>query len=294
MQETGNNHIIYEAATNLIDETFDVSQSESYHLSIQTGPEGLSFCIFNVVIGKYVVLRHYPFVFGNTDALTDICKNIFENDDLLSLKYKSSCHLRISPRCTLVPAKLHNPEDNEAVFRFNHGWKAGENIRQNHIQVAGLYNIFPYPKNLISLLQQYQPAIVFSHHATPFIDSIVAESFSSAKMNVALYSYSDFIDIIIAKAKKILFYNTFEINTPEDTVYYLAGVLNLFDTKLASVKLQYAGNIDNMPANIKIADKYVARIAECEALDTVTYSHYITRRLRTHFIHLFNLYKCVS
>ncbi|MDR0349914.1 MAG: DUF3822 family protein [Tannerella sp.] len=293
MQETGNNHIACEATTNLIDETFDVSQSESYHLSIQTGTEGLSFCIFNVVIGKYVVLRHYPFSFENTDILSDVCRSIFENDDLLSLKYKSCRHLWISPRCTLMPVGLYDANDIETIFRFNHGWEAGESIRQNQITSVGLYNIFSCPGNLISLIQQYQPAITFFHHATSFIDTMAAESLSSARLNIAMFYYSGFIDIIIAKTKKILFYNTFEINSPEDTVYYLAGVLNLFDTKISSVKLQYAGNADEMPANIRIVNKYVARVVEREAPDTVTYSHYMTKQLRIRFSHLFNLYKCV-
>lgn len=293
MPETGSNHITA-AVTNLIDETFDITQSESYHLSIQTHSDGLAFCIFNTIINKYIVLRHYSFSASGTDDIHTLCKDIFLNDDLLRLKYKSCSHLWISPRCTLMPEHLFDQANIAHYLSFNHGWNANESVLKNYIVTAKLYNIFSYPKNMISLLQSWQPSVTFYHHASPFIDSTLTESLPSGKIHVAIYYYGGFLDIAIVKSKKLLFYNTFGINAPEDSIYYLAAVLNLFDLKLADTKLLYAGTLNNIPPQIEILRKYVDRIIESESFDSVIYSHYLTRQLRARFVHLFNLYRCVS
>lgn len=265
-------------------------------MSIQIGTDGLTFSVFNTVINKYIVLRHYHIDAAGADFSADAYEPFFENDDLLKLRYKNCFLLWISPRCTLVPEHLFDPSAAAApVLNFNHGRKAGEQVLQNYIRSGKLYNIFSCPKALIDLFGKYRPAGgTFFHHATPFVDSVIAESMSSSKPRAAIYYYEDCMDITVVKSKKLLLYNTFHIKTPEDSVYYLAGALNLFDMNLATTKVFYAGNLKEMPPQAEIIKKYVERAVQCEPLETVTYSHYLTEALRTRYIHLFNLIGCVS
>jgi hypothetical protein len=290
MPEIGNNTV--KADIDLVDETFDISQTESYHLSVQTVPGRLSFCVFNTVINKYILLRNYPL--SESNSLVNECSAIFENDHLLGLRYKSSSHLLVSPHCTLVPEHLFDPGEADAYLEFNHGAIAGESTLQNYLRPAGLYNIFSSPEALIALLRLHQHNVNFFHQATPFIESIVAEMPSSSGLGMAVYFYSHYLDIVVAANKKLLFYNTFPINAPEDSVYYLAGVSNLFDIDLLSTRLMYAGTFRHMPPEAAILKKHVERIVECEPSKTVTYSHYIIEPFRKNFINLFNLYGCGS
>ncbi len=278
----------------LVDETFDISQAGSYHLSIQTEPGGLSYCVFNTVINKYIVLRYYPFSAPNNDIVVDECKKIFDTDNLLGLSYKSCSHLWVSPRCTLVPEYLFDPAYAATYLNFNHGWKAGEQVLHNYILPARLYNVFSYPRSLLALLQRYHPSIKLFHQASLFLRSVVTKPFSTDKPRVVVYCYSDYMDIAIVQAKKILFYNTFQLIDTEDAVYYLAGVLNLFEMKLSSTKLYYTGSFKEALSRLETVRIYVERVVEFEPLDTVTYSHYLTEQIRARFIHLFNLYECVS
>ena len=259
----------------LIDERFSVSQSESYHLSIQTEPDRLSFSVFNAVINKYVVRRNYPLC--STDslhALLNECGEIFENDELLRLRYKSSGHLWVSPRCTLVPEHLFDPGEMDSYLTFNHGSTVGELTFQNHIRSARLYSTFSCPQALMDLLRRYQPNITCYHHATPFIESVIAGASASDKFSLAVYFYSNCLDIVVVEKDRLLFYNTFQITAPEDSVYYLAGVSNLFHIDLSSTILMYAGNTENIPPEVAILGNYVERIDE------------------NNFIHLIHLYGC--
>ena len=289
------NNTATDASLNLIDETFDISQAGSYHLSIQSGEDGLSLCVLNTVINKYIVLRNYPFrSFGKDETALSAYRRIFDNDDILRLRYKSCSHVWVSPRCTLFPGHLFDPENSSACLNFNHGRKAGESTLYNHLHVVQLYNIFSQPDDLGALLKQYQPDITLCHHATLFVNWMISRSYATSRPLVAIYYYGNYADIMVIRDRKLLFYNTFYINNPEDSIYYLTGILNLFDMQLASTAISYVGDLHNSPDNVEIIRKYALRIIECSPLDTATYSHYMTESLRKRFTHLFNLQGCAS
>ena len=278
---------------NLVDETFDASQSGSCHLYVQIEPQGLSFCVFNTVINKFIVLRNYLFHETSPHTLVDECSSIFANDELLGLKYKSSGLLWVSPRSTLVPDDLFDPNEADTYLSFNHGELANERTQYNYIKSAGLYQVFSCPESLINLLRSYQPKIRLFHQTTPLIESLIARNASPDKF-MAIYFYSCNLEFVIVENKKLLFYNGFQINAPEDSVYFLAGVSNLFNIELLSTHLLYVGDLKRLPPEVAILEDYVERIIECEPPNTVTYSYLITEPLRKNFINLFNLFGCES
>jgi hypothetical protein len=282
------------ADINLIDETFDDSQAESYHLYIQTEPDRLTFCVFNAVVDKCIVLRSYPFPDAGLCTAREEYGNVFEVDRLLGLNYKSSGHLWVSPRSTLVPEYLFDADTADEYLAFNHGATTGEKTLYNHIKACGAYNVFSCPETLTALLALYQPRIRLYHHATPFLESIVGGAVSQSKPYVAVCFYSGSLDIAVSEERKLLFYNTFQIGAPEDSVYYLAGISNLFDVDLLTTKLMYAGNARHIPTEVATLKDYVERIVEFEPLGGVTYSHYMSDMFRKKFINLFNLYRCES
>ena len=292
MSGIGNN--IAKADIDLIDGTFESSQSESYHLSIQREPGRLSFCVFNTVINKYVVLRSYPL--SATEWLqSSACRSILENDKLLGLNYKSSSCLWLSQRYTLIPHHLFDEKEADLYLTFNQEHVTGEHTLSRYIWSANAYYVFSCPEEWLTLLRIYQPRIRFFHHSGLFIESVIGSSTSSTgKTDVAILFYGRWLDVVVTRGNRLLFYNSFQINAPADSVYYLAGVSNLFDIDLLSTKLMYAGSLSPMLPEIEILNAYVNRIIEFEPLRTVAYSHYITESYRKRFIHLFKLFECES
>ena len=292
MPELGNN--IAKADINMVDEIFDVSQSGSYHLSIQTEPDSLSFCVCNTTLNKYILLRNYSFSDADPHELADIYSSIFENDELLGLTYKSSGHLWISPCSTLVPHHLFDPDDAETCLAFNHGKMNGEQTQHHDIKPLNLINIFSCPEMLTDLLRKYQPGIRLFHQTAPFIETVLAAPSLNHTIGMAVFFYSRYLDIAVVENQKLLFYNTFQITAPEDSVYFLSGVSNLFNIDLLKTKLMYAGDLDQMPPEAGILKNYVESIVECLPSNAFTYSHYISASFRKKFINLFNLYGCES
>jgi len=293
MPEIGNK--IPKIDVDLIDETFDISQSENYHLSVQISHDELSFCVYNTIINKYICLRNYKLSSPVSGLDPDRgglafaqCKTIFEHDDILGLRYKSCKNLLVAPRFTLVPEHLFDDTNDDLYLTFNHGTATDTQTFHNHVKPAKLFNVFSYPNDIEALLKTYQPNIQLYHHATPIIGYAVTR-YSTI---MAVHYYSGNLDIMILKYGKLLFYNTFLIDAPEDAVYYLIVVANLFDIDLKTKKLIYAGNYESMPSEIAILNTYVESIVECEPSRAVIYSYHISEINRKRFINLFNLYGC--
>ena len=296
MPEIGNK--IANADIDLVDETFEVSLSNTYHLSIQIEAGRMSFCVYNTVINKYILLRSYPLFITDLSPnagqflLVSACSPIFENDNKLSLNYKSCSLLSISPRCTLVPDALFDPDEADLYLNFNHGAVTGEHTLYRHIRPVNLCSVFSCPEELLNLIWTYQPRAHFFHQSSPFIESVIAGTLSSDQILMAVYFCAQWLDIAVTKEGKLLFYNIFKINAPADSVYYLAGVSNMFDIDLKSTNVLYAGNLQQMPPEIAILKDFTGSIIECAPYNTVTFSHCITEPFRKHFINLFNLYGC--
>jgi hypothetical protein len=295
MPEIGNN--IAKADIDLIDDSFDVSHSGSYHLSIQIESGRFSYCIFNTETNKYIVLRSYPLTVTDPSSITGHSSlvsayfPIFENDYLLSLSYKSSSLLLISPRYTLVPDHLFDPGKAEVYLNFNHGAVSDEQVLHRHFRPANVYCVFSCPDELLNLILMYQPYIRFFHQSAPLIESVLSGISQTSEEEVAIHYYHRWLDVVLVKNKKLLFYNSYRINAPADSLYYLLGVTNIFDVVLLSTKIMYAGNLVQMPPEIEILKGYVSSIENVPS-NAFTYSHYITEPNRRNFSNLFNLYRC--
>jgi len=279
------------ADTELVDETFDSSQSESYHLSIQTEADRVSYGVINTVLKKYIVLRSYPLQkLRNDDINAAAIRSVFDSDELLRLNYKSCCHLLVSPRYTFVPEHLFVPAEAGAYLRFNLGEAADEQALYHISRALRAYHVFSCPEGLMTLLRTHQPRASFFHHSKPFVESVA----SNVQTGIAVYFHSKWMDVLVVKNKKFLFYNSFQINAPADSVYYLASAASMFDLPLSTTKLLYAGNIKQMPPEAAILKNYAGQMSGCEPLGAVTYSHYITEPFRRSFVNLINSYGCES
>jgi hypothetical protein len=214
------------------------------------------------------------------------CKTIFERDDLLGLRYNNSRLLWVSPRSTLVPQQLFDADGVDLYLTFNHGKVAGEQTMYNHIGAANLYNVFSCPAQLADILKLYQPNINFFHHATPIIELSVDKTDSA---NIFTYFYSGNLDIIVIDGGKMLFYNTFKISAPEDSLYYFTLVFNSINV---ATNLVYVGNCKKMPFEMSLLKFYVNDLTDFEPPSNVAYSDCITKPISKDFVNLFNLHRC--
>src|SRR5665811_1617082 len=88
---------------NSIDETFDIKLASEYHLSIQVGLDGFSFCILDIHRRKYIVFQHIPLIVGKLQFLSKKVESIFDQDEKLNASYQSVSITYSTNNATLFP-----------------------------------------------------------------------------------------------------------------------------------------------------------------------------------------------
>jgi hypothetical protein len=202
----------------------------------------------------------------------------------------------VSPHYTFVPEALFEPAKAETYLSFNHGAMQGVPACYRHIGEAGVYDIFSCPDEWTSLIRFYQPDVRLFHHPAPLLHALIGKTPLTGRILVAVYFYSRNLDITVVKDNRLLFYNSFQINAPADTVYYLAAVCNMLDIDLSqsSAKLVYVGSPRQTPPEMAILNRHVSMPEYEPAGASFVYSHYITEPFRREFTNLFHLYECES
>ncbi|MDR1667625.1 MAG: DUF3822 family protein [Bacteroidales bacterium] len=271
-----------------MDETFDVSRSVTFDLSLQIGAEGMSYCLYDTVVNKFVLLRHYPF--GGHEEAVASCEKLLASDEYLQLPFKQRRVMWVSPRSTVVPEALLDESRAEQLLTFNQGDPLQEEQTfVRHLPSLKLYLLFSVPATLVRLLSACQPNIRWIHHAQP-----VMEGSASKAMPVSLFFYDGYMDTALFRDSRFLFYNSYPVHAPEDVFYFLSGVMEQFDVPLFTAGIAYSGLSNDIAPYLETLKSHSLRIVECEPDKKPVYSYAITEALRKRFAYLFHLHECAS
>jgi hypothetical protein len=117
---------------NVVDETFELKLAKEYHISIQVGLDGFSFCILDIRRDKYIVLRHIPLIVGKPNFLSRKIETIFDQEEILNAAYQSVSITYSTNKATLIPKEL--AEGNSSmVTNFTHEISKNEEVGTNNL-----------------------------------------------------------------------------------------------------------------------------------------------------------------
>jgi hypothetical protein len=278
---------------NFLDETFVKNQTHHYHMSIQTGLNGLSFSILDLQNLKYVVLRNYYFDNVNSaDEVAAYFSAIIQKDDLLQLKYKSVSHIYIGSASTLIPAAYFDASHISRYYKLNFSSSDHCAIMYNVLDSGNIFNVFSYPETLQAAVNTHFPQSKLFHHSSAFLENIIKESAHLVKPRCFVYLYKGILNIAIADHKKLQFYNTFIINSVSDVIYYITSVYDQFQMSPKHSELFISSDTDEHDEIFEQLYKYYNGIRFITPSKQFTYSYLFDELYLTRYANLFNLALC--
>ena len=72
-----------------IDKTFDNTQTQQYHLSIQISLDGFYFSVLDIPKGKYVLLTGHHFFLKRGRLLLKHVRDVIDADEIFTKEFKS-------------------------------------------------------------------------------------------------------------------------------------------------------------------------------------------------------------
>lgn len=274
----------------LIDETFDINSSENYELSLQISPQGFSYCILDTIRNKYILFRSTE-TDENKSIAPERTEELIAKDNVLSAKFKRINIVFPSPKSTLVPAPLFDPEKEEEYFTLNLTKEDNEIILSNKIPEPDSYIIFSVPLSYYKLTEKFFSTVTLCHHTKPLINHVSHSSKNEFGMYVQLHLEKEYFNLLILEHGSLKFYNTFIYKNINDILYYLFNVYkNMGINRLETV--WFSGLTKEYDGLYSEITQYLKNIKFSVPEGNFSFS-YVFNEIELHrYINLFNITSC--
>ena len=157
------------------DETLDINSTSNYVLSMQLGPDEVSYSALDSIRNKVILVRSYEPDNGNKYSIDDV-KTILLNDELLARRFKSVRILLPSSKFTLVPAAIYKPERKDSFFELNHQLDADSVVVASKLSIPDSFLLFSVQRNFYDLTQLLVPGISPTHQCVPLLNNVAFNS----------------------------------------------------------------------------------------------------------------------
>lgn len=278
----------------IIDESFVRNRTANFHLSVQVGMDGFSFCIFDIKNNRYIALETFAFNGVRTNAmLVDAIHELILQNDTLNNIFKSVQVGIVNERSTLIPNALFEKGKEAAYLAFNHFTDKNESTSYYDLKSIEAKNIFALPEEIQAVFRKYFHNVKFNHHSSPLLESLLTSYKNSQEKQLFIHVQASHFEIVVIKGKELLFYNSFKHQTSEDFIYYLLFVCEQLKLNPESIELFLLGEVEKNSALYSIIYKYIRNVKFGTRSEIFGYARGFTD-LPSHFhYNLLNQYLCV-
>lgn len=277
---------------NWIDTAFDLTHTTDYHLSIQLGLDGFSYCIIDIRINKYLVFQHIPLIVSKPQFLPRKVEAIFDQEERLSAVYKSVSITFSTNKVTLVPLEYDESSDAQKIASLINEVLRTEEQHTDLITAFGYQLISSCPKELIIALKRKYTNFTFMHKSVALIQTAAAQR--DEKKNTLMINFEKkYIRMIVFKNGQISLYNSFYFKNEADFLYYTLNIWQnlLFDPDRDEILL--GGFVAEDSGYIRQLKKYVRDIRFLCPAEGFNYGNLFESVPKHQFVSLLNTYSCV-
>lgn len=248
----------------LVDPEFEPKNSGSYSLSVQLSLSGCRYCITDPVFNRPVALIVYGFDSGdNKDyhSLEERFVQLFRTDELLKPSYKKTSFSLYHSYSTFVPSELYSEDKRRELFAFNFGKVyQDKKIASDDLGLLNLRNLYYLPGEIESSIKTIAANADILHYSSVLIASILKQAKLNGKQ-LYVNVEKDHFEIIATEGKKLIFYNTFRLDSTEDFLYFVLLSLKQLNMDTEKFPIFLLGEIESESALYEILSRYSASVS---------------------------------
>lgn len=277
---------------NWIDDSFDIRLASEYHISIQIGLDGFSFCILDTRRNKYVVFAHVPLIVGKLQFLSRKIETIFDQEEKLNASFKSVSITYSTNKATLLPKEYSGSASFLKIASINSEVSRNEEISANDIPGFNYQLIYSYPKELMTLLHRKYTDFTFRHKSIALIASAVDQC--AEKKNTLVINFEKkYIRMIALKDMQIELYNSFYFKNESDFLYYALNTWQSLQFDPERDEILISGYVADDSAYIRQLKKYISNVRFLKPSADFNYGNTFEKIQKHQFVSLLNTYPCV-
>lgn len=276
-----------------IDKSFDREQTNLHHLSIQISLDGFSFAILDIPKGKYTVLKSVNFFLKRPRLLFMKIRELINQEELLTSKYKSIEILYAAENFTLVPQVFFHHLTTEKYFGFNHETEKGYMLDKTFFPKSEAWCLFSLPENLKEFLTLKFPKATIRHNLFPLVEKALKDNRNfPERKQVHLNFFRTSFEMVVLSGNKLVLCNQFGYSNDNDVLYYLLYAFEQLKLAPDTAELVIHGQFVQTGQLYQTFKKYIKKILFAKPTTLFNYSYTFNQLPEYYFTSLFDLYKC--
>lgn len=278
----------------ILDPTFDIQITSSYHLAVQISPQNLSYVILDTVRMKFLAFKNVMFGMElEGEELYSKIANQIRTEGYLNRNFRHLSLYYSSPKASLIPAEYFNESKKESLADFLGPSSESQVLLHRYCKNLDAYLLFEIPKRIHSLTENGLDAPGYFHQSIPLIENAIHSSKGKANFN-RIYAQVNpgFIDLVVVKAGKLVLYNSFHFKTEKDLAFYVLYVFDQFKLSTKQTTLEICGFTDESDEYVQLLRSYIREIVFQEFNRSFSYSLSFNELAQHHFSNLINLFRC--
>lgn len=248
-------------STSLIDEAFDVKKISNFKLIIQIGVDGVELAVYDTVKSKFIAFEKH--VFQNVhffELIPDLWGFLAKSRKLIPHKYKSVECVVVNKLSTLIPNPLFEEGKSDLYLQFNSALSEGDVSLSDDLKSLDAKNVFALPQDLKNKLNALYSDVSYHHFSSALIESLLLKNKNATKKKVYVHVGATHFEVVFVEGKKLIFYNSFNYQSPEDFIYYLLFACDQLQLNPENVEVVLLGEVEKKSALYTIAHKYIRNL----------------------------------
>ncbi|NJO88820.1 MAG: DUF3822 family protein [Chloroflexia bacterium] len=231
-------------------DTFSITKTNTYQLSILLKPSGLTYTIVDTVRKKCVAIKNVNFEdLKSTNDYHNRISDTLSNDSFLAKNYKGIDFIFSSRKSTLVPMEYFDKKLLRDYYTTTHQLDEFEEIHFNKLDKTDTVNIFSIPSDITTLMVNQFPELKFYHQASTFIDSTIRKSETNGHI-IGVMVYRSYFDISVCDNGKLYLYNNLDYANEADFVYHIVNIYQQLNIPDGKTNMYLSGDVDKDSKNI--------------------------------------------
>jgi hypothetical protein len=276
-----------------IDKTFDNTQTQLYHLSIQISLDGFYFSVLDIQRGKYIVLNGHHFFLRRPRLLLKHVREVIDSEDIFQNEFKSIEILYVTPKFTLVPQVFYGRGSLDKYLWFNNSEEKGFVVEKNLFARAQCWCIYDIPQNLSEYLSAKFPKSTLRHNLFPLVEGVLKRNRAYAdREQVHLNFFRDSFEIVVINGSKLILCNVFNYKTDRDVLYHVLFCFDQLKLPPESTEIIMHGQLPQVSSIYHLFKKYVLLTSFARLDTTYQYSYTFSQIPEHYYSSLLSVYKC--
>lgn len=246
----------------LTNNDIDFLNLEDNYLSIQLSLDGFSFCVYNKIQDKIGIFGVYEFDNSSSSPFKqlDCIKELFAQEKVLQLNYKSVFVTHFNNLVTQVPRPLFNKNNLEQYLQYTVKMLENDFIAYDELNNSEIINVYIPFVNVNNFLLDTYESFTYKHSSTVLIENLLNEYKNIEASFCFVNVTGKYFEIVVIQNKKLALYNFFSFTTKEDFIYYILFTAEQLNLNPEEFELILMGDIEKESELYDIVYQYIRNV----------------------------------